>query len=335
MSALHLLWLLVGVLLLLTVVIDALWTTLWVDGGAGPVASRLTTWTWRGVLSAVGRRRHRTLSLFGPASVAAVVVTWVLLLWTGWVFVFAADPGALLSTRDYATPAGWGGRIFFVAYSMFTMGNGDYAPQGTLWQLVASVATGSGFFVASLVISYILSIVGAVGRKRALASEITGLGLTPAAFLESGWDGSDFRTLDLPLSGLSSQLANLSEQYLAYPVLQYYHAARAEKSPAVGIVILDEALTILRYGVPEPLRPNAAVLRSARAGVGSVLETLDSAFIRAADEVPPAPDLGRLRAAGVPLAEGPEFAAALEQLSERRRRLLGMLRTDGWNWPEG
>ena len=32
-----------GISLLLVAVVDALWTTLWVDGGAGPVSSRLTT----------------------------------------------------------------------------------------------------------------------------------------------------------------------------------------------------------------------------------------------------------------------------------------------------
>lgn len=335
MTAPEALWLIPGVLLLLTVTIDALWTTLWVDGGAGPVASRLTTWAWRGVLAAVGRHHHRSLSLFGPTIVATVVVTWVLLLWAGWVFVFAADTGALLSTRDHATPAGWGGRIFFVAYSMFTMGNGDFAPQGTLWQVIASLATGSGFFLASLVISYLLSVLGAVVSKRAFASGVTGLGLSPAAFLASGWGGRDFRSLDLPLSALTTQLANLSEQYLSYPVLQYYHAARPEKSPAIGIVVLDEALTMLRYGIPETIRPNPAVLRSARASVASFLETLGPAFITAAERVPQAPDLEALRERGVPTVSSGEFSEAVERLSERRRKLLGMLRNDGWTWPEG
>lgn len=334
MSAAETLWLALGIVLLLVVVVDSLWTTLWVDGGAGPLASRLTTWSWRAVLRMAGRRHHRLLSLFGPAILMAVVVVWVVLLWAGWTFVFAADQGALLSTRDYATPADWAGRVFFVASSMFTMGNGDFTPQGAVWQVVSSVATGSGFFLASLIISYILSVLGAVGRKRAFASQVTGLGLTPEALVTGAWNGADFRSLDLPLDALSGQLALLSEQYLSYPVLQYYHAARPEKSPAMAIVVLDEALTLLRYGVAEGARPSRAVLRSARAGVASFIETLGSAFIRPADELPQPPRLAALAAAGVPVASESEFAEALQELAGRRRRLLGMLRTNGWTWPE-
>lgn len=327
-------FLLLGLALLLIAIIDALWTTLWVDGGAGPVSSRLTTWTWRGTLALVGRRHHRALSLFGPTSIVAVVINWVVLLWAGWVFVFASNEGSLLSTRDYETPANWTGRIFFVAYSMFTMGNGDYAPTGGIWEVMASLTTLSGFFLATLAISYVLSVLGAVVAKRSFASQVTGMGKTAEAFVINAWNGQDFRTLDLPLNSLSSELAVLTEQYLSYPVLQYYHGARPAKSPAVGLVVLDQVLTILRYGIPEEYRPNVAILHSAREGVQSYLDTLQSAFISAADHVPPAPDLKKLREAGIPTVDDNEFAESLEELEDRRKKLLGLLLNDGWNWSD-
>ncbi|MEW5927504.1 MAG: potassium channel family protein [Gemmatimonadota bacterium] len=332
-TALEILWLLLGIALLLVAFVDALWTTLWVDGGAGPLSSRLTTWAWRGVLAVVGRRRHRALSLFGPTIITTVVVTWVVLLWAGWVLVFASDPGSLLSTSDYRSVADWPGRIFFVGYSISTMGNGDYAPQGA-WRIVASLTTLSGFFLATLAISYLLSVLGAVVAKRAFAGQVTGMGKTAEDFLKSAWDGESFRTLDLPLNSISGMLGALTEQYLSYPILQYYHAAEPAKSPAVGIAVLDEALTLLRYGVPEPYRPSRAILHSGRAGVQSYLDTLASAFIGPAEEAPPAPSLDKLREAGIPTVDDHEFSEALGELDERRRKLLGLVRTDGWNWSD-
>lgn len=332
--ALETVWLVLGIVLLLVVFVDALWTTLWVDGGGGFLTARLTTWAWRGVMAVVGRRHHRALSLFGPTVLVSVVVLWGLLLWGGWVLVFSGEPASLLENSPEKTPADWTGRIWFVAFSISTMGNGDYKPDGGAWQIVASLTTLSGFFLATMAISYLLSVLGAVVAKRAFAGQIAGLGHTPTGFLENTWDGESFRALDLPLNSLSGMLGALTEQYLSYPILQYYHGARAAKSPAIGIVVLDEALTLLQYGVPEQNRPTVAVLHSARAGVAGYLETLQSAFINPADEVPPAPDLGRLRAAGIPTVGDAEFEAALEALKERRKKLHGLLLADGWQWPE-
>jgi len=116
-------------LLLGVVLLDALWTTLWVDGNASPLSSRLTTWIWQGTRALFRRRQDRWMSLNGPLTLAVIVLTWVVLLWAGWTFVFAADDDAILSTRDGTLPS-WTGRIYFVAYTMFTMGNGDFTPKG-------------------------------------------------------------------------------------------------------------------------------------------------------------------------------------------------------------
>lgn len=326
--------LIAGIALVLFVFLDALWTTLWVDGGGGPLTARLTTWAWRAVMRLVGRKHHFALSLFGPTILVAAVVFWVLLLWSGWVLIFASEPTSLLAHSEQKTPADWIGRVWFVAYAMATMGNGDFTPTGGRWQLAASLTTLSGFFLASLVISYLLSVLAAVVEKRSFAGQVTGMGSNPAEFLLNAWDGKSFRTLDLPLADMSTSLGLLTEQYLSYPILQYYHAARFEKSPAVGIAILDEALTILRYGVAESHRPSVAVLHSARATVAGYLKTLQSAFISPADDTPSAPDLSRLRAAGIPTVTDEAFAAAVAELEERRKKVRGMMLADGWNWDE-
>lgn len=58
---------------------------------------------------------------------------------------------------------------------------------------------------------------------------------------------------------------------------------------------------------------------------------MPSAFIHAAAEVPPAPSLHELRERGIPTVDDAEFHRALAHLDDRRRKLPGLLRNDGWN----
>ena len=324
-------YLILGIALVLLTVVDSLWTTLWVDGSAGPISSRLTTAIWRVFLNLIGRDRHQALSLAGPFTLFTIIITWVIGLWAGWVFTFAGGERALLQAHT-EIPADWTGRFYFVGYMMFTAGNGDFGPNGDSWQVAAALTNFSGMLIVTLAITYLLSVVSAVVNKRAFGSQVAGLGQSAEDFLSSGWNGKDFSALDLPLSGLSADLTVLSQQYLAYPILQYYHAAQASASPILGLVVLDEALTLLRYGVAEEARPNPAILQSARATVAAFLETMPSAFIKEAPEAPSAPSLQKLRERGIPTVDDAEFYAALENLKERRRKLLGLLRNDGWDW---
>lgn len=75
----------VGFLVLAGTTLDLLWTTLWSDGGGGPLTTRLAGLQWRAVrrLSG-GERRGRLLSIAGPVIMVSVLLTWVLLLFLGW-----------------------------------------------------------------------------------------------------------------------------------------------------------------------------------------------------------------------------------------------------------
>ena len=325
---------LIGAALVILSFVDALWTTLWVDGSAGPISSRITTWSWRSILSLAGRHRHRALSLFGPFVLMLVVVLWMAMLWLGWTLIYGGDVRSPLHANNQ-TPADWSVRFYFVGYMMFTAGNGDYSPNGDIWQVMAALTNMTGMLLATLAITYVLSVVSAVVGKRAFASQLTAFGGAAAEIVLRGRNGRDLRSFDLPLNGLSSQLSQMSEQYRAYSILQYYHAAQPEKSPIVAVALLDDALTLINFGVPPEHRPSPAVMHSARASVQSFLDTLPSAFIHPAPEAPPAPDLAALADAGLPTLTRDEFLAQVQGLFRRRRRILGLLRNDGWTWDGG
>ena len=320
-----------GIVLLVVTVLDLLWTTLWVDGGAGPITSRVTTWTWRG-LRRIGSERSRALSTAGPLMLVISLTVWIGLIWAGWTFVFAGGGNVLIDTRQPEAVT-WTGRIYFVGYSMFTMGNGDFTPVDGVWQLVTALTTASGMLFVTLGVSYVLSVLGAVTDKRSFAGSVTGLGARGEEIVQNGWDDGAFRGLNLPINMLASDLDRLAEQHKAYPVLHYYHSDQAQTSAAMAVAVFDEAMTILRRGVPDEQRPNQALIENACSSTDSYLETLSGAYVDPADEAPRPPDLDRLREANIPTVADEEFADVLEELDERRRKLLGMVTADAWHWP--
>jgi len=330
-SLVRTLYLAIGATLLVVAVVDILWTTLWVDGGSGPLSSRLTSGVWQG-LRRVGERRSRLLSLAGPIILVLTLLVWVGLIWSGWTLIFAGGDDALLAARS-EVPLTWAGRIYFVAYTMFTMGNGDFYPPAGIWQLAASLTTASGMLFVTMGVSYILSVLGAVSNKRSFASAVSGMGTDSEELVCSAWDGEDLDSLNLPLDTLSSQLDELADQHESYPILHYYHSEQPKDASALGVAIFDEAMTTIRFGVPEDSQPDSLLVDNARSASENYLETLSGAYISPADEAPPAPDLDRLRDDDIPTVPDREFADALDQLTERRKQLLGIVTADAWHWP--
>lgn len=323
-----------GVALLLLGIVDLLWTTLWVDGSGGPITSRMTTGAWRIALRLGGRRHHRALSLFGPTILVATVLLWITLAWAGWVLIFSSDSSSLIDTRDDGT-AGVAGRIWFVAYSMFTVGNGDFTPEDGLWQIVASLVGGSGLFVATLSVTYLLSVLSAVVSKRAFAQQVSGLGSSAEDLVLSGWNGGHLHALDRHLAGFASRLSELTEQHLSYPVLQYYHAADAGRSAVKAVAVLHDALNLMSFGVGEAARPEVASLASARSAVDAFIDdTRELSAVAPPSEPPPLPHLSTLRQRGIPTIDQTEFERSMQDVQEQRRNVLGLLRNDGWEWSE-
>ncbi|MDF9745504.1 potassium channel family protein [Natrinema salsiterrestre] len=320
-----------GVLLLVAVVVDLLWTTLWVEGGAGPLTSQLMAVTWSG-FRRVGDRGSRLLTLSGPVTLLIGLVTWIVLLWGGWTLVFAGAEYPLIDTIG-GGPISWSDRVYYTGYTIFTLGNGDLVPRDGPWQIATTIATASGMLFVTLSVTYVLSVLDAVTQKRSFASSVSGLGSRSDEILRTSWNGDEFDGLELSLNALTSQLNTLTANHKAYPILHYFHTTQSDRAPVMSVALLDDTLTLLRFGVPERNRPSDTIVKNARASVDSYLGTLHEAFIQPADRSPPAPDIEPLRDADIPTVADAEFEASVADLQDRRRLLLALVESDVRQWP--
>lgn len=323
-----------GFLLVAVATVDALWTTLWVEAHAGPLAARLAAVANRLGVRVLARFGHRAMSVKGPLILVQSIAVWVALTWAGWVMVFASTEGALVDPHTGA-PAAFAERIYFTGYSLWTMGNGDFSPRGAFYQVATGVAALNGMILVTLVVTFLVSVIAAVADKRSFSSQVTALGRSPADFVISAWDRGGFPMVELHLSTLAANLSSITEKNLAYPMLHYFHAVHDPEAVATGAAILDDAVAILMHGVAEAQRPARAPLRVADNVLHGYLTTLRDAHVSRSEHVPPLPSLDPLRDAGIPTVTDEEFAAAMQARRERRQVLLGSVQAERRPWPGG
>ena len=277
----------------------------------------------------------RVISLIAALLVVVGLGAWVALLWAGWTVLFLGGHPSLrdVSVGGPLVPLDY---VYYVGYTIFTLGNGGFVPIGEGWQSATALAAGSGMLLITLSITYVLSILRAVNGKRSFAQGVTGLGSSSTALVRTGWnaENENFRDLHVPFTELSSQLDRITQQHLSYPILHYYRSKWASSATPVAAAILAETMLVLRYGVRAEYRPNETLRRNVESSLESYLTVLDdSGVVAPADETPPAPDLEPLRRAGVPTVSDDEFAERLAEHEEYRRELASVVAQSEWDWP--
>lgn len=327
----HVLFYIVGAFLVVFGAVDALWTTLWVDGNAGPMTRRHNSWLRRLMLRLAGRN-HKALSTTGPLVLVASVLVWAMVPWLGWVLLFSGDPQSLLHTHT-GTPSDPVDRIYFTGYAMFTLGNGDFTPNGKFWELASAWVSLNGLFLLTLAVTYLLAIIEAVVAKRSFASQVWALGHTAEEFVLHCWDGSAFRVVELQIVSLTEQLQTVTEQHHAYPMLHFYHESKVKQSVSHNLAVFSEVLLLFAHGVAPGVRPAPAALVCAQRAVEEFLDTLRTAYVAPSQKETPAPSLVKLGTVGIPVVSHDEFARSAAERRERRQLLRGFLDSERRDWP--
>ena len=268
----------------------------------------------------------------GTFILVAIIVMWTFMLWAGWSLFFLIDPGAVvLAENGQAT--NFLEVFYFTGYTLITLGNGEYRPEGPFWQLATLAAATTGFFVITLSITFLLSVLPAVVEKRQLSTYLASLGMAPQQILIENWDGTGCQSLTRHLGEVNNTLSGVAQQHLAYPVLHYFHSTDCRTALPLRVVALDEALSYLCYGL-DSCRETANDTRPLRRTVRWFLDTLENVFINAHDQAPPPSSLEKLRGHAFTLKTRRDYESGIEKNAERRQLLLGYLRNDGWAWQD-
>jgi hypothetical protein len=330
-----LLLLFAGVVLLVLVALDVLATTLTIGTSAGPFTRRVLGLAWRVLL----RLHHpggsrRSLSIAGVALLVGTVAVWVVMIWAGWSLVFLGGRDAVLEA-DTRQPAGVLDTVYYVGFTVSTLGVGDVVANGPTWRLLTALAAFTGLVLVTLAITYLLAVVGAVVAKRTLAVHVSALGGSAADIVSGGWsDGGFTPSFTSHLVTLTAQVAGTAEQHLAYPVLHYFASRHGESSAPLALARLDDALLLLRAGVAAGARPDRAATEPLRRAVDRYLSAVAAtSAVPPVDQAPPAPELACLVNAGIPVADPGAFTDEVRAEADRRRRLRAFVAADGWSWP--
>ena len=322
-----------GIVLLLTLVFDVLWTVVASGAGAGPLTGRLSAVLWRLALRA-GRGadgpRHRLLAFSGVAVVVLLLLVGVLVAWGAWWLIYSASKGAVRVVED-GRPASLVQRLWFAGEGVFTSTGNDLTTGAGGWRGTRVAITATGLIFITLAITYLIPVASAAAERRQLAAYITSLGPTPETLVTRAWAEDGFGSLSQHLVALTAMVQLSAQRHLTYPVLHYLHSPTERTAAAVSYVVLDEAITLLRWGVAADARPDPAAVVPLGEAVGLFIETIRSTFVADFGDALPPPDLEALRRAGIPVVAEDEFAAALAGQRDRRCLLTGLLRDDGWS----
>lgn len=320
-----------GLASVLVAVLDVVWTAAAAGSGAGPLSGRLSARLWR-VALAVGRRpsgpRHAFLTLAGITIVVVMVLLWAAMAWAGWWVVFSASDGAVLGASG--VPANLAERLQFAGAHLFTLGSTELSAGSGAWQFAAIGATATGVVFVTLVISYFIPVATALAEARQLGAYISSLGDSPTDVLARAWTDGGLKGLDQHLVAITPMVHGLAERHLTYPVLQYFHSGRERTSTALSLVVLDEVVTLLRWGLAPEARPDSATVEPLARAIEWYLDTVQGAFVSGAPAPLPAPDLDALRQVGIPTVDDDTFRSALEAQGQRRCQLAKLLVDDAW-----
>ncbi len=321
----------IGALILAATAVDLLLTA-FVEG-LGPLSLRTGLFLARIMRFMVLRlRMRRILAWGGVLSVLLPLIIWTLLLWLGWALIFCSEPGAVVAAGT-GEPAGVWQRIYFTGYNLFTLGMGDFIPRGPIFEILTDVCCASGFLLFGAAIAYLVPVISAATYKRQTGAYIWTLGATPAGIIIQSWDKDNCASIQPHLLVLIPMLLGLSETHLTYPVLHFFRSTRRPAAAGVNVAVLDEALTLMEYGLRAEHRPSAASLIPIRAAINQYILTLRPILGFAPEEgAPPPPSLDALRQAGIPVVEDGLFEKALSEQVERRTLLRKLARVEGWTW---
>lgn len=243
----------VGGLLVLLALVDIFYSVLFPSSGRGPLRKPVTRMVWRSFRAATrmvpARRRQRLLTYSGPVVITATMLAWGAVLVIGWALI--AQPALGRGITDSAGPThrGWAAAFYYSASVLTTLGPGTLGPTSAVYRMLQVSEAAIGLVGLTMVITYFLSVYGAVTARKTFASalHLRTRGTADAAelLIALSTEGhlSDTRGY---LTDIGDSLLEMLQTHRSYPVLRYFHFHQTRYSlPRILLIALD-AVTLLQ-----------------------------------------------------------------------------------------
>lgn len=247
-----------GVGLLALVFYDVYATILRATKRPGPISDNLNRGLWWAatrLAKRLSRRwRHDVLTAVGPLLLPILIALLILLLVAGFALLYLPLLENGFKISEEGQTANWLRAIYFSGVTLLTIGFGDIVPLSGTARLLALLEGASGITVISLGLTYLLTVYGALERKRAVALAFyhqAGEGADVPSFIALHFARGKFYDLTDTLKTATRNLQELLESHVEHPVIHYFHPLEVYKGLPRVIFVMLETITILRSCLDE------------------------------------------------------------------------------------
>ncbi len=321
--------------LIVTLAIFDFGETVFIPKGAGFMTQSITMGVARIFKFLSGNIGRTRLLEYKPLIIIVVMIAnWSLFLWIGFTLIYSLNPQSVVNSQTKIA-ADFLERLYFVGYTISTLGAGDYQPVGDGWQIFTSVISLTGLVIITICITYIVPIVNNIIEKGTLTLRIASLGQSTSEILVKGYNGNSFQDLSGEFSKLAIDIFKYAKNHAAYPVLHHVHNSNKTENTIIKLVTLDEVCTILMYHVPRDKCIKDNNLRQLRTALTYYLQSVRKVHLP--DEQPPYPIDEEIYAAfdfSFINSSEAELQQLYQKLEKRRRLLKGLILDDGFSWED-
>jgi hypothetical protein len=221
--------------------------------------------TWRAWV-ALGRRvrpelREGFLAVYGPLSLLGLLVTWVVLLVTGWGAVWWGMRSAVPGVDGYLDA------VYFAGVGFFTVGFGDLVPAGRLARLLVLVEAFMGLVTMALVIGYLPTLYGAYSRREVQLLSLDDMSdeaTTPIGFLEDCYASGGPQAVAAAFTDWERWCDDVFDSHTAYPMLAMFRSRQPGQNWLTALGVVLDAATLCLATVDSPrVGPAARLWRRA------------------------------------------------------------------------
>jgi hypothetical protein len=200
------------------------------------------------------------LEFAGPVALISVIGTWLALLVIGWALIYwphLPNEFLLASESDTLSHPTSIEALYLSMTTITTLGYGDITPTSEWLRIVTPLEAIFGFGLLTASLSWVISIYQVLRRRRSLALEISLLCEEQSAIGLSLANMEPIAAQEL-LSGLSSQLNNVWNDMLQFPITYYFASGDRQSALSVGMLNL---LSLAQEGLTQTARRRFVFVR--------------------------------------------------------------------------